>query len=484
MRALLLAHRYLGIGVGALMVMWCLSGVVMLFVPFPRLSEEQRLRGLPPLDWNGCCAMEGAAPLGREVGRGFSIEMLAGRPVLRRPVGAGSPLLLDLATGSAISHVSLEQATEVARAFASRSQPAADRVPPHLSPRFLGLFDDDQWTLSSISGVERPLFRFVLDDSANTELYVSSRTGRAVQATTTRERFWSWLGAIPHWLYLARLRRHVALWTALVVYSSLAGCFLTATGIIIGIRQLRRKSGQRWSSYRGFNLWHHTAGLIFGLLTLTWVASGMLSTNPWGLLESTDAEPERARLAGPPLSESRVKAAIHTVARGGGLSGAVSAAFAPVAGRLYFVIQGADGSRHRFDEAGVAAPLTAVEISRIATDLGRGAGPERMTEEDAYFFSRRHAPVRLPVFRVAAGGADGTRYYLDPVSGDIEAKVDRNGKRYRWLHDGLHRIDFLPAIRRGSIGYVLVLLLMSGVLTVCMTGAYLGWRRLARSGSR
>jgi len=33
-------------------------------------------------------------------------------------------------------------------------------------------------------------------------------------------------------------------------------------------------------------LWHHWTGLVFGILTLTWLFSGLLSLNPWGTLES------------------------------------------------------------------------------------------------------------------------------------------------------------------------------------------------------
>src|SRR5271155_4934332 len=45
-RALFLLHRYLGIAVGALMVTWCVSGVVMMYVSYPALEEGTRLKAL------------------------------------------------------------------------------------------------------------------------------------------------------------------------------------------------------------------------------------------------------------------------------------------------------------------------------------------------------------------------------------------------------------------------------------------------------
>ena len=48
-RLLFLLHRYLGIAVGALMAVWCLSGVVMMYVTYPSLDENTRLQHLAPI---------------------------------------------------------------------------------------------------------------------------------------------------------------------------------------------------------------------------------------------------------------------------------------------------------------------------------------------------------------------------------------------------------------------------------------------------
>ncbi len=50
----------------------------------------------------------------------------------------------------------------------------------------------------------------------------------------------------------------------------------------------------------------------------------------------------------------------------------------------------------------------------------------------------------------------------------------------RWLHEGLHRLDFFPGLRSRPIWDVLVLTLLAGVTGVCGTGAFLGLRRLLR----
>ena len=37
-RVLLFVHRYLAVAVGLLMALWCLSGFVMLYQPYPELT--------------------------------------------------------------------------------------------------------------------------------------------------------------------------------------------------------------------------------------------------------------------------------------------------------------------------------------------------------------------------------------------------------------------------------------------------------------
>src|SRR5262245_21743388 len=54
-RALVILHRYLGIAVGLLMAVWFVSGIVMMYVGFPRLTETERVRALAPIPWQACC---------------------------------------------------------------------------------------------------------------------------------------------------------------------------------------------------------------------------------------------------------------------------------------------------------------------------------------------------------------------------------------------------------------------------------------------
>jgi hypothetical protein len=50
---LILSHRYLGIGLCLLLVMWFASGIVMIYAGgMPALTPESRRAHLPPLDFS------------------------------------------------------------------------------------------------------------------------------------------------------------------------------------------------------------------------------------------------------------------------------------------------------------------------------------------------------------------------------------------------------------------------------------------------
>ena len=73
-----------------------------------------------------------------------------------------------------------------------------------------------------------------MDDEIGSSLYISSRTGEVVQTIEFPERLWNWFGAVPHWLYYTSFRRNLDTWYQVVVWISLTGAFLVATGLYVG----------------------------------------------------------------------------------------------------------------------------------------------------------------------------------------------------------------------------------------------------------
>ncbi|MCW8195822.1 peptidase [Proteobacteria bacterium 005FR1] len=472
-RLLFLIHRYLGIGIGLIMAMWCLSGFVMMYMPYPNLSQEAKLAGSPPLDLRACCETGSLEGLGLVDVYGFSVEMLSDRPVLRVRASGGKNPIVDLGTGEVIDGVGPERAELISKSFREQLGLAGDTLRQELVVQ-------DQWTVTRAFDPFRPFYKFSADDPQGTEWYVASTTGEIVQLTTATQRFWNWLGAVPHWLYPTALRQHDQLWSQLVIWLSLAGVFLTIVGLYIGLLRYRKLPSGRRSPYRGVGLWHHYAGLVFGIFVLTWVASGFFSMNPWGMFDFGGGEAARKRLQGVPLYSGEVASLLETLPQRELPRDTVKLEGYTLGGRLYVLAWHGDGKATRLSGADLRpAPLTDWS-ELVAAAAGRSTVLEAglLSEEDAYYYTGHELQAHLPVYRIVLDNRD--RLYLNSTSGELDAYFDESQKLYRWLFSGLHSLDFTGWIRSRPFWDLIVWLLMLGVSAATLTGAYMGVRRLVR----
>src|SRR5262245_4224320 len=201
------------------MAMWCLSGVVMMYVPYPRVTEEQRIAALAPIAWQGCCHFgetTSSGPAGGPISDGtsvssFQLEMLGDRPVLRAVLAGSGRRIIDLRSGEMLESVADEDAAHVASLF-------GESLGANGKPQAAGPILKDQWTVA-LSRAERPYQEFDFDDPSRTVVYVSGASGKVVQVTQSTQRFWNWLGSVPHWLYPTALRQYPAAWNQVVVWT-------------------------------------------------------------------------------------------------------------------------------------------------------------------------------------------------------------------------------------------------------------------------
>ena len=461
LRAVQLIHRYLGIAGNALLLLWCASGFVMMYVAYPSLSEARRQAGLQALDLSALRA--GPALALPQTDEPCSVEMLDGQPVLRS--FDPQSRVVSLGSGLPLTAVSRAQAARIARSF-----PVPGRT---ATPEFVDLVVRDQWTVAGRFNAERPYYLFALGDPQNTHVYVSSVTGRLVQACDTRQRFWNWLGPIPHWLYLLELRQSPKLWRQVVIVTALIGCFLTASGLYLGFQRLPWRKPRVGGRSQRLLHWHHVSGFFFGLFALTWVATGLLSVQPWGLLYSSS--PALASL-GTPVSATQLRRALGSFAPGRERA-FVSLTIAPLGSELFLVASAANGQRERFNALGQPAPLAAAEVDELARRLGSREPVQRLDGEDAYLFSHHDERVALPAYRIQLPDAERSYLYMDAVTGLREAQIDRGARTQRWV-DGMHRCDLLPLLRTRPLWDLLMGLALTGVSAVSVTGALLAYRRL------
>jgi hypothetical protein len=261
-----------------------------------------------------------------------------------------------------------------------------------------------------------------------------------------------------------------------MVWTSIIGSFLTLFGLYLGIAQWLRGNNGRLSPYRGMFYWHHITGLVFGVVTLAFVASGLVSMHPWGFLDSRGVAGERARLEGSAPRWAAVRASTDAL-RAHAIN-AVHLSLSRSDNDLYWLATKADGSVTRLDAAGNPAPVGDPELTTAATRLAgtNGIAEQRLiSEPDTYFLG---SGGKLPVYRVILNDAENTRYYLDPATGALLARVDANRRWNRWLFGAIHRLDFAAWVRVRPAWDIILIALMLGGFALSATGVYLAVRRV------
>jgi len=489
-RLMYLAHRWTGIAGCLLMLAWFVSGIVMLYVGYPKLTPWERLAALPELDPQSCCvALADAAGAGRpgtpDSSGGLVLTSIAGAPAYVATEG-GMPNVYDGATGAARkAQAGVEDAMRAARLFAPA--PAAYR----------GLVQEDRWTHSRGLDVHRPLHKVEISAAEPATLYISSRTGQVVLDVSAAQQRWNYVGAWLHWLYAFRATSADPVWSWTVIVLSLVGTLSALSGVCVGIwrwRFTRRyKSGSRSPYREPWMKWHHVAGLLFGGFVCTWIFSGLMSMNPMQVF-SPKHGPDLQAYAGDthaPLGPLADPASIITALRDQGFH-PVELAWQRLDGHAYVLAH--DKLAHtrivktKGDDIVVLRALAAAEAEPAARKLFPAAllRAALITEHDTYYYQRHPeamngALVRgLPALRLDFDDPERTRVYLDLTTGQVGMSLSRSQRVGRWLFYFLHSWDTPALLDTQALRDAVLIALSLGGIAVSAAGTVLGWRRLRR----
>ena len=523
---LMLTHRWMGISVGIMLVVWTVSGIVLLYYGLPHLTAAERLARLPPLDTAAIriSPLQAAEHLDQAPSR-IRISMLDDRPVYRLNTGRafGRWTLVYADTGEPSAAFDAEDALRSARA----RMPAAQRM------RYDGfLAEPDLFTHNPGLQAHFPLHRIALDDPAGTVYYVSARSGEAVMKTDRQGRVLGFAGYLLHTLFFWRQKTW---WSNLLLALTIAGLAMVLLGFILGV--VRFSSKPRFSHrgvlsrspYTALMKWHHYAGLIFGAVAVTWMFSGLVSLNVVpGIREtlytpaqieagarSVQGEAATLDLARLPLES------IHTAAA------AIEAEF-PVKELEVLTFDGAPyylayreptpeerrawRSRSAFDWltatldhdhriVAAAAPgegafrefpsEAMLPAARRAMPNAEILAAEWLHDYDDYYYDGLasfdlglpKAAKTLPVLRVQFDDPLGTWLYLSPSHGQI-LKLEAAERTNRWGYYGLHGLDFAFLFERRPLWDVVAIVLLLGVGVLSTTTLWPMALRLKRHAVR
>jgi hypothetical protein len=505
---LILIHRYLGIALSLLFVVWFVSGIAMMYAGgMPRLTPQLRLERLPNLDLarvrlSPSEATERAA-LARSPDR-VTLLTIMDRPAYRFLGGGSTTIFAD--TGEQLDDVGTAEARTIAARFMD--------VPEERVREGGILTRPDQWTLTQ--GRQMPAYKFRVDDAADTQLYVSAQTAEVSVLTTRRSRALAWVGTIPHWLYFAPLRLNGLMWTRVVVWTSGLGCVLALMGLILGVVQFRRSRPFRLSSsipYSGWMRWHYVTGVIFGVFTLTWVFSGLLSMEPFDWTRRDGLPVSRDIFSGGPLNLSEFAATDPaTWERLSGGRAIKEVDYVRMQDDPYYVVRQAPQQQAEAKRAerlhqpylvtGRAEPdrllvnARTMEIRRepfsvesLVSRLKAAVSDvpivetTLLTEYDSYYYSRG-GQTPLPVLRVKLADPDRTWFYIDPEMSQLLASVHRFSRVERWLFNGLHSLDFSFWYNRRPLWDIGMILLSLGGIASSGIGLWVGIKRVRRGVKR
>ena len=478
-RFLFLFHRWLGVALCLWFALLFASGIIMMYVEYPELTEEERLWQMQALQATAVhlSVADAARVVGDTDYASIKLATVVGRPAYQLTDSGGTLHTVFADDGSRFSGLESASALTAAQHSAFTGSDA--------KPRYDALIDIDQWTVSAVLDSSRPLHRVALDDAAGTVLYISDTNGQIVRDSNRTKRFWNWLGSTIHWIYPWQLRQHVGLWTNVLTYLSMAGVFSVVSGAVVGWWRLRVKRRYRSDSvtpYRGWQKWHHILGLGFVLFISTWIFSGLMSMFPWGIFDNaTSVNEQIARYQGGAIDELDSFPALNSELMQAG-AGVKEVEWRRIGDTRYLVLSQSSTQKRVIlpDGSNNNTALQALITGNLHS-LQPQAGIEQqrvITQYDSWYYSHHNRYRPLPALEVRFDDAEQSWYHIDLNTGAVIQRLTHTDRWARWLYNGLHSLDFAPLFQLRPLWDALLILLLLCGFGFSLTAVVIGWRRV------
>jgi hypothetical protein len=485
-RSLIFLHRWLGVALCLLFLIWFPSGIGMMYWEFPSVTPAMRLDRAAPLhaaDVRLSPAGAWATLRGAGAPLRARLQIFDGRPLYRFQTRAGERFVYA-DNGERRGDVSAEQAGRIAAAWTG--QPAAAATVETLD-------DADQWTVPDSFRSLRPLWKYSWPNGE--QVYVSPKSGEVVQYTTTSSRVGAYLGPIPHWFYFTPLRKHQSRWSNVVIYTSGIGTASAVLGVIVGFVVLSPSKRYRHAGrptripYAGCKRWHMVLGLLAGAGAITWAYSGMLSMDPYpptaGAADAESARDtvQRALRTGP----DSLHYFQRTHPRDGldAMPGVKELELLTIGGMPTYLASMGGGTTRvmTLHDGRVADAIDDRSLESIVTTASGAFGLVEFQIVNAYdrYYRDRRGALPLPVLLARLDDGEGTRYYIDRRTARIVGSYSAAEWSSRWLYHGLHSLDFPWLYDHRPAWDVVVIAFMLGGTALSVTSLVLAWRVVART---
>lgn len=474
MRFLTLAHRWMGVVLCLFFAAWFLSGAVLIYHPFPSLSQEVRLSRSPVVELQKILippyeTVKSAENLDR-----IRLIDLEGQPIYVLHSLDGVIEVVNASDGKLISPLLKISAERIAEKFSGNSALSVE-----------GPLDYDQWIVPNRYDPYRPFFRVSMQDEKNTVLYVSAQTGEVLQKTEGSERAWSYIGAVVHWIYPTILRSNWALWDQVVWWFSLAGVVTTLIGLLLGVKRLRGVRDEKImgvsSPFKGWLRVHHILGVFAGVIILTWIFSGWLSMDHGRIFSKPNPDASQIeKFRALPLERTVNTVSLEALKS---LRNFIEVEFVTVGGQSFIVAKNINGLKlfksansNSFSQYKLTEPEIINAVQKAWPDIDIQS-TQRPNESDIYG-QLREGSLPKNTLRVILDDSSQTWIHIDMDSGQIVSVMDKSRRVYRWLFNGLHSLDFPGLVSHRPLWDILILLLLGFGFLFSLTGVVVGWKRL------
>jgi len=471
-------HRIFGLFLSVIMFVWFVSGFVMLYSGFPGFNGKERVSTLKKIDSDDFTRILPFLEKFSENAEEIKLYKVVGKVVAQIRYKNKEQKRYFLHSGKEIKNIDETLAFEIAATSFNLENKKYD----------LEIINKlDTWIPWEKMEKHFPIYKFYFEDEDKNEIYISSVTGEVLQQSTSSDRFWAYLGAIPHWLYFKDLRKHLESWRWVIIILSGAGSLMCVLGIFAGFARLKKKRKNKidLSPYKlKLYKWHHYSGFIFGFITFTWVLSGMFSLVPAGWFY-TDKE-ENKILTKWENSFGTIKTVNwNNICEHLETSDKIfkTIIIKNFAGENYTVFKNTNFNsmalitkklHKRADES-----LQQNMKSYLETIYGNQISKiEILQEYDNYYYARKMKRA-LPVVKVEFSNRVRTIYYIDPLQKKLVKINNKFSRVRRWLYKGLHSLDF-SFIYYSKIWEPLILILMAGGTLLSFTGVIFLYSKIKR----
>lgn len=476
LRVLLGGHRITGCIIAVFFLMWFVTGLILIYHPYPRLSDKELYE------------KEEALP-------DFLPDI---RSIEERAGDRLTALSIRRFQGQTLISVSTAKSSFVYCADGTDSiKPLDFFAVKNLVKRWIDapvirvdtLHKRAQWVLYSRYDQVMPIYKFYFDDPERHELFISGKTGEVQQVTSRCQRFWAWIGAIPHKFYIPWLRINLELWQGSITVAAIFCVLASLTGLLVGLwlfYKRYKRTGVWESPYRKpwFRL-HHVLGGVFGIFVLAWGVSGVFSMQriPQWLI-NTDGnyifnpnrmwEKNLLPIGSYRLDYNRLKETYPDLKRVRWTRFRDIPAYEVVVGDREFMIDASSSEiRELFiPECTVIDGIKSVHGEDVSFKISL------LDHYDDYYLSRS-MNLPLPVYKVTVDDSIHSRYYVSPETGYIRY-LNKNKMVKKWLFNGIHYLHIHWLVERPVLWTICIWILCLGGGFVCLTGCWIGVKYLSR----